>query len=103
VFRKNRFEELVRRQLDLFEDDEHVLLTEAAEADAAWTTATAEDSEELYGDYQLVMDAIGERLHDVRESYAAALDDGPAEAYRAEFNRAAKKRFGRYAAFLDGD
>ena len=103
MFGRGRFHDLIRRQLDLFEADETMLLAEAREADAGWTNASAEDSEELYGDYQLVVDAIGERLHDIRETYASALDDSTAEGYRAAFDRAARERFGRYAAFLAGD
>ena len=33
------------------------------------------DAEEAYGDYQLVVDAIADRLLDIRESYARSLDD----------------------------
>src|SRR3989442_15614737 len=54
VLRRGRFGDLLRRQLDLFELDEAPLLREAEEADAAWTNAPREESEERYGDYQLV-------------------------------------------------
>jgi hypothetical protein len=102
IFRRGRFGELVDRQLDLFASETE-LLAEAEEADAAWSNATAERSEELYGDYQLVVDAIGERLYDIREAYAATLDDRAADEYRATFDRAAAKRFGRLAAFLENE
>ena len=98
--RRRRFHDLVERQLDLFET-ETKLLEEPAEADAAWTNAGADESEELYGDYQLVVDAIGERLHDIRETYATTLDESTATSYRSAFDRAARKRFGRAASFLD--
>jgi hypothetical protein len=101
--RRNRFGELVRRQLDLFEDDAGELLAEAAEADAAWTRADREGSEELFGDYQLVVDEIAERLLDVRETYAATLDEPVAHEYRAAFDRAARKRFRPFAGLLDDD
>jgi hypothetical protein len=103
ILRRGRFHELVQRQLDLFEEDEAELLKEAHEADAAWTSAAAEVTEELYGDYQLVVDAIGERLYEIRESYARPLDDPTAREYRIAFNRAVETRFGRYATFVDGD
>ena len=99
ILRRGRFHELVERQLDLFEEETD-LLREADEADAAWTSASAEDSEELYGDFQLVVDAIGGQLHDLRETYAASLDDDTADEYRSAFDRATRKRFGRYASFL---
>ena len=103
ILRRGRFHELVGRQLDLFEEDEAELLDDAEEADAAWTNADPEVTEELYGDYQLVVDAIGERLHEIRESYARSLDDPTAREYRLAFNRAVRTRFGGYATFVDGD
>jgi hypothetical protein len=98
---RGRFHDLVRRQLDIFAEDEADLLAKAAEADAAWTDAPREESEELFGDYQLVVDAIGEHLYDVREAYAATLAEDAADAYRAAFTAAARKRFRRLASFLE--
>jgi hypothetical protein len=103
ILRRGRFHELVERQLDLFAEDQSALLAEANAADAFWTHADVDESEERYGAYQLVVDAIGEQLHDVREAYAASLDEDVVEEYRVAFDRAARKRFGRYAAFLDGE
>ena len=57
-------------------------------------------SEDLYGDYQLVVDAVGEGLYATRETYAASLEGRAADEYRAAFDRKAGKRFGRYASFL---
>jgi hypothetical protein len=103
MLRRRRFYDLVERQLDLLASDDAPLLEEVREADAAWKNAGAEDSEELYGDYQLVVDAIGERLHDIRETYAARLDGRAADDYRATFNRAAGKRFRRFAGLLEDE
>ena len=103
ILRRGRFRDLVERQLDVFEHDEASLLGEATDADAAWTSADAEETEELYGDYQLVVDAIGERLHDVREAYASSLDEDTADEYRTAFDRSARKRFRRYASFLEDE
>jgi hypothetical protein len=101
IFRRSgRFDELVRRQLDLFAEDEAGLLEEAREADDAQTRAERDEAEELYGDYQLVVDAIGERLLDLRETYAATLEAGAADEYRDAFNRAALKRFPRFTGLL---
>lgn len=103
MFRRGRFDDVVRTQLDLFSDDEAALLQEAREADAAWTNASAEESEELFGDYQLVVDAVGEQLYELREGYAATLEDDVADDYRSAFDKAARKRFARLASFLDAD
>jgi len=100
VLRRARFGELVDRQLDLFEEDSRALLAETAEAEKTWTGATREESEELYGDYQLLVDEIGERLLDLRETYAGTLDERTADEYRSAFNKATRKRFGRDQATL---
>lgn len=98
--RGNRFDDLVGRQLDLFAADEADLLREAAAAEQAWNRAGRDEAEEAYGDYQLVVDAVADRLLDVRESYASTLEEGVDGEYRAAFNRAAGKRFRRYASLL---
>ena len=66
----------------------------------AWNAAAAEDAEEAYGDYQLVVDAIADRLLDIRESYARSLDEQAASEYGAEFTREATRRYRRYATLL---
>ena len=100
IFRRSgRFDELVRTQLDLFAEDEAELLEEAQEADEAQTHADRDEAEELLRDYQLVVDAIGDRLLDLRETYAATLDDDAADEYRAAFTRAAQA-LPRFAGLL---
>lgn len=101
--RGGRFRDLVARQLELFAEDESELLAEAEDADAAWTRAERDETEERYGDYQLVVDAIGERLYELRESYAGGLDDEAVDDYRDAFTRAAARRFPRYASLLEED
>ena len=101
--RQGRFADLVARQLDLVAADEADLLQEAAAAEEAWNAAGRVEAEERYGDLQLVLDALGDRLLDVRETYAATLDASAADAYRAAFGRAARKRFGPAAAILADD
>ena len=98
--RKRRFDELVDRQLDLFAADDAELLAEAAEAESAWSSSSAESAEEAYGDYQLVVDAIADRLLDIRETYAHALDEDAADEYRDAFTREASRRYRRYATLL---
>lgn len=95
IFRRSRFTELVQRQLDLFAEDEAGLLREAEEHERAYDAAERDDAEEAYGDYQLVLEAIAERLEDVRDTYARTLDDEAAEAYAAAFDRAARRRHPR--------
>jgi len=103
VFGRGRFDDVVRRQLDLFAAEQQSLLKEAEKADTAWSGAVREESEELYGEYQLVVDEIADRLYDVREGYASSLDELTGDEYRAAFNKAAIKRFRRFASFLEDD
>ena len=100
---RSRFREIVERQLELFSVDESALLAEAHAADAAATSSSVEESEELYGDFQLVVDAVGERLYDMREAFAGTLEDGGGDEYRATFDKAARKRFGVLASFLEDE
>ena len=96
---RSRFREVVDRQLELFSTDESELLAEARAAETAVTDASAGESEERYGDFQLVVDAVGERLYDMREAFAETLEGGD-DDYRATFDKAARKRFGVLASFL---
>ena len=98
--RRAPLNDLVQRQLDLFAHDEADLLQEAAAAEAAWNRVGRDEAEEAYGDYQLVVDAIADRLLDIRETYARTLDASATAAYVATFNRAATKRFRRYTTLL---
>ena len=93
IFRRDRFGDLVRRQLDLFAEDERDLLTEADQAERAYDGADRDEAEELYGDYQLVLDAIVEGLEELRDTYASTLDDDAAGEYAQAFARAARKRY----------
>lgn len=98
--RQGRFGELVRRQLELFELDEAELLRECATAEEAWNRAAREDAEEAYGDYQLAVDALAERLLDLRERYASTLPGDVAADYGVAFGAAARKRFRRHPGAL---
>jgi hypothetical protein len=97
IFRRDRFGDLVRRQLDLFAEDEAELLREAEEAERAYDGSEREEAEEVYGDYQLVLESIADRLGEVRDTYAATLDEDAAEQFTSSFDRAARKRFPRVA------
>ena len=92
-FRRNRFGDLVRRQLDLFAEDESRLLQEADAAERAYDEAERDEAEEAYGDFQLVLEAIVDRLEELRDTYGRTLDDEVRADYEQAFGRAARKRF----------
>ncbi len=100
IFRRNRFGDLVRRQLDLFEEDEADLLQEAETALRAYDDAERDEAEEAYSDYQLVLESVVESLEELRDTYAMTLDDDSREAYEQAFGRAARKRFPTLTAAL---
>jgi hypothetical protein len=95
IFRRGRFAELVRRQLDLFADDEAELLAEADELERGYDAAERDEAEEAYGDLQLVYEAIVERLEDVRDRYALTMDDQARSEYERAFDREARRRYPR--------
>ena len=93
IFRRDRFGDLVRRQLDLFAADDAELLQEAEEAERVYDAADRDEAEELYGDYQLVLEAIADRLGEIRDAYSATLPNDAIDAYEDSFARAARKRY----------
>ena len=101
AFRRGRFADLVERQLDLFERENAALLRDVHEALRAYNRAERDEAEELYGDYLDLVETGQDELEDLRDTYAATLDDETAEEYRAAFNGRARKRLPRYGLELD--
>ena len=99
-FRRRAFDDLVERQLTVLASDEAALFAEADEAGAAWIRSGRDHAEEAYGDFQLVVDAIADRLLEVRDAYAATLGDDKVDAYLQAFAAGVKRRFGRYASLV---
>ena len=90
-FRRRPFAELVERQLALGAADDAELLADVDAARRAYADAERDDAEEAFADYQLALEALKDRLVEVRDTYAAGLDD-PREYERA-FERAAVRRW----------
>lgn len=92
--RKARFADVVRRQLDVFAEDEaDGLFAEVRVAKARYDSAERGEAEEAYGDYVDVVEAATEALAEMRWRYLGTLDEAAAEEYEAEFNRAVRKRW----------
>jgi hypothetical protein len=89
--RRGQFAELVERQLALVEADDAHLLAGLESTRHAYTGADRDEAEEAFGDYQLALEALKDRLVEVRDAYAATLDDP--EPYERAFERAAAKRW----------
>jgi hypothetical protein len=92
-FRRRRFGEVIDRQLALFVDEDGDLLDDVDAALERYDAADRDEAEELYGDYQLALEAAAERLAELRDAYARTLEDEDAERYAEEFNRAVSRRW----------
>ena len=97
MFRREPFADVVRRQLDLFEREHVELIRDAADAERAYDRAARDEAEERYADFADLVETGTEALADLRDGYAASLDEETAEAYEAAFNRAVARRFPRFA------
>jgi len=90
MLRRSRYNDVIATQLDLFARDDRWYLEEVERALERYNAADADEAEELYGDYQLAIEAATDRLAESRDTYARTVDD---ERYGAEFNRAVVRRW----------
>jgi hypothetical protein len=100
VFRRRRFREVIERQLAFFEQDDADLLDDVDGALERYDRAERDEAEELYGDYQLAIEAATDRLAELRDTYARRLEDN-AEQYEREFNRAVVERWSDLALTIE--
>jgi hypothetical protein len=101
MFRRGRFSDVIKTQLDLFEREHSDVIEEAADRLAAYNRADRDEAEELYGDFVDVVETGTEILADLRDGYAATLDEGIDEAYENEFNRAVARRWKAFALEIE--
>lgn len=101
MLRRNRFADVISRQLELFERDEAELIRRCIEAERAYDRADRDEAEERYGAYVDLVETGTEALADLRWTYAARLDEEAAEEYEEAFNRAVRKRLPRFGNEID--
>lgn len=92
MFGRNRFGDLIARQLDLFCEENGELLAEIAEYRERWRRASRDGAEEAFGDEQDRVDWAAEALSDLCDRYAASLDEETEAAYRRAFAKAVRRR-----------
>ena len=92
MFRRRRFHGIIERQLAFFEQDDFDLLTDVDRALEKYDGAERDEAEELYGDYQLAIEAATDRLAELRDTYARTLEEN-AEQYEREFNAVVVERW----------
>ena len=93
MFRRRRFRDVIHRQLALFAQGDGDLLEDVDNALERYDRADRDEAEELYGDYQLAIEAATDRLAELRDTYARTLDEDDAEQYVREFNDAVVDRW----------
>ena len=91
--RRDRFRDVIARQLELFVEDEAELLEGCREKFQAYNSADRENREEAYGDFSDAVETATEALADMRDRFARTLDEDAAETYEESFNRAVRKRW----------
>ena len=101
MFRRKRFREVIERQLRFFEEEDGDLLDDVDRALEKYNSADRDDAEELYGDYQLAIEAATDRLAEFRDAYARTLDEDDAEQYVYEFNRSVVDRWRALALTIE--
>jgi hypothetical protein len=99
IFRRRRYGEVVERQLALFVSEDGDLLEDVGRALERYNHADADDAEDLYGDYQLAIEAATDRLGELRDTYARTLEDP--DDYVREFNAAVVRRWRALALTID--
>jgi len=93
VFRRRRFRDVIERQLAFFQEEDGDLLVDVDRALEKYDRAERDEAEELYGDYQLMIEAATDRLAELRDTYARTLDERDGEQYVREFNDAVVERW----------
>src|SRR5262249_37168901 len=99
MFGRLRYGKVIDAQLDLFVREHKGLLNDAADKLDAYNNADRSDAEELYGDYLDVVETGTEILADMRDQYAASLED-PTQ-YLREFKKAVSRRLYPFALEID--
>jgi ElaB/YqjD/DUF883 family membrane-anchored ribosome-binding protein len=101
VFRRKRFRDVIERQLAFFDQEDGDLLDDVERALDKYNRADRDEAEELYGDYQLAIEAATDRLAEFRDAYARTLDENVAEQYVQEFNRGVVDRWRALALTIE--
>jgi hypothetical protein len=93
IFRRRRFAEAIERQLDLFERDNADLLRRCEEAQREYDAADREEAQERWSEYLDLVEIATDELEEMRDAFAATLDETIADEYESAFDRAVRKRF----------
>lgn len=98
---RGRFVDLVERQIALFETENQGLIRDTEAALDAYNRAPRDEAEERYGDYLDLIETGTDELAELRDNFAATLDEDSYEEYHAVFNKTVRKRLPRFGLALD--
>jgi hypothetical protein len=95
------FEDVIRRQLDLFEREHADLIADCDTAERVYDAAGRDEAEERYSEFLDLVETGTEELAALRDNFASAMTVAAAEEYEAEFNRAVLVRLPRFAIEIE--
>ena len=98
---RGRFVDLVERQIALFTAENAGLIRDTEAALDTYNRAPRDEAEERYGDYLDLVETGTDALVELRDNFAATLDEDSYEEYHEVFNRTVRKRLPRFGLELD--
>ena len=98
---RGRFVDVVERQIALFTAENAGLIRDTEAALDTYNRAPRDKAEERYGDYLDLVETGTDELVELRDNFAATLDEDSYEEYHDVFNRVVRKRLPRFGLELD--
>jgi hypothetical protein len=98
---RGRFVDLVERQIALFTAENAGLIRDTEAALDTYNRAPRDEAEERYGDYLDLVETGTDELVELRDNFAATLDEDSNDEYHDVFNRVVRKRLPRFGLELD--
>ena len=98
---RGRFVDVVERQLALFAAENKGLISDTEAALVSYDKASRDEAEERYGDYLDLVETGTDELVELRDNFAATLDEDSYEEYHEVFSRVVRKRLPRFGLELD--
>jgi class 3 adenylate cyclase len=95
------FEDVICRQLELFESECADLIADCDAAERAYDAAGRDEAEERYSEYLDLVETGTERLAELRDNFASTMTEIAAEDYEQEFNAAVQRRLPRFALQIE--
>ena len=98
---RDRFRDVVLRQLELFEQENTALIRDCEQALATYNAAPADEAEARYERFLDLAETARDELAALRDAYRRTLEPEVAEEYEASFNRLVRKRLPRFALEIE--